>query len=39
MQNDVIQVFLDAVPMPAMAIDAEGKVVALNPDGASLFGT
>lgn len=39
MQNDVIQVFLDAVPMPAMAIDAEGKVVALNPDGVALFGT
>jgi two-component system phosphate regulon sensor histidine kinase PhoR len=39
MQTDVIQIFLNALPMPALAIDADALIVAMNSGGNALFGT
>lgn len=38
MKSEAIQLFLDAVPMPAMAIDDRDMIVAMNEGCVSLFG-
>jgi two-component system phosphate regulon sensor histidine kinase PhoR len=38
MQTKTIQLFLDAIPMPALAIGADDLILALNAGGAGLFG-
>lgn len=38
MQTNAIQIFLNALPMPAMAIDANEFIAAMNSDAVALFG-